>query len=94
MFDSPVYSWYNNAVDVANDTETGAAGKASLRIPSSAHEMVSRCSARLQTNDFRQEQCKWYQRASGTDERGRERCMYDKWGYMCDKVVVDGKGIN
>ena len=88
------YDWYNGQVAVAK-TETGATEKADFRIPSSQHELVSRCSAQLENNDFKPNQCKWYQKASGRDERGKERCMYDKWGIMCDKIVnYDGKGIN
>jgi len=66
MFDSPAYDWYNSQASIAK-TETGATDKADLRIPSSAHEMVTRCSARLQTNEFKQTDCKWYVEASGLD---------------------------
>ena len=88
-----MYDWYNGNVAVAK-TETGATEKADLRIPSSAHELVTRCSACLKTNDFKQTDCKWYVEASGLDEGGWTRCMYDKWHIMCDKIIVDGKGIN
>jgi hypothetical protein len=87
-----LYSW-SNVEEVAN-TETGAGNRADLRIPAGAHEMVSRCSAAMKTNEFRQEQCKWYRKATGTDEKGGIRCMYDKWGYMCDKLILNGEGVN
>ena len=90
MFDSPQYSGHTDAVEIANSTETGAPDKADLRIPASAHEMVTRCSAQMKTNDFQPSQCKWFC-ISSKDKRS---CMYDKWGIMCDKVVIQGKGIN
>ena len=92
MFDAPEYSWYN-AEEIAK-TETGVPENADLRIPSGQHEFVTRCSARLPTNNFEQSQCKWYKLGSGTDDRGNKRCMYDKWGYICDKLVIKEKGIN
>ena len=86
MFNPSTYEWDTEPITAEIETH-----KADLRIPSGAHEIVSRCSATMETNEFQQSQCKWYRPAPGDSEKV---CTYDRFGIMCDKIVVDKKGVN
>ena len=90
MFENTVYDWYGGTAVVA-ETKIAISEKADLRIPSSAHELVSRCSAVLKTNNLKQVDCKWFKKAPSSS---LTTCTYDRWGIMCDKIILNEKEIN
>lgn len=81
----------------ANVESPGASKpKVDLRVfPTSKEDLVCTCSAHTQTNNYLQNDCKYYKPAPFQRHSVDICCTYDRFGIMCDKVThKDGRSIN
>jgi hypothetical protein len=90
VIDDPAYSWYSGqpAADIISKPRTDYR-KIPVAYPQIGGERDLCTSCQLPADKHYLE-CLWGDHSSGSD-----RCMYLRFGHMCDKVVdSEGKGVN